>query len=322
MTVRRALVTGVTGQDGGYLAERLVHDGWLVVGTARPGEAVPAHLRALGDRIEIEQLDLRDLDSLTALVRRVEPDETYNLAGISSVAWSWQDPVTTMQVNAVAVAGLLDALRRQQDRTGRPARLLQASSGEIFAGAEQVPQRETTRIAPRSPYGAAKACAHHMLQVHRASSGVHGVNVILYNHESPRRSPLFVTRKITSTVVAIAEGRESVLSLGNLDSRRDWGWAPEYVDAMVRAIRHDQPDDYIVATGVSHSVADFVEAAFLRCGISDWRPYVRVDPDLVRAADPVELVGDASYARSVLGWEPKVAFADVVGRMVDADRTS
>jgi GDPmannose 4,6-dehydratase len=218
----------------------------------------------------------------------------------------------------VLVARLLQLAWELQERSGRAVRLVQASSGEVFAGAQAAPQDESTPLSPQSPYGASKAFAHTLVQVFR-SRGMHASNAILYNHESPRRPTSFVTRKITSTVAAITEGRTDRLVLGNLDARRDWGWAPEYVDAMVRMARADEPDDYVVATGVSHTVADFVAAAFARVGIEDWQRYVTTDPAFVRPMDAVELRGDARRARERLGWQPQVGFAELVGRMVEAD---
>lgn len=319
MKVPAALVTGVTGQDGSYLAEQLVAEGWLVHGTVRLGEAVPTYVAALGDALVLHELDLRDAERLTALLTDAQPDEVYNLAGISSVTQSWQQPVLTAQVNGVAVAGLLEGVRALQEHLGRRVRLLQASSAELFAGSKSAPQDETTAVTPRSPYGASKALAHHLCQVYR-SVDVHAATVVLYNHESPRRPASFVTRKIAQTVAAIGDGAAQDLVLGNLSPRRDWGWAPEYVDAMVRAVRHDQPDDFVVATGVGHSVEEFVAAAFAHVGIEDWRPLVRTDSAFARSVDPVELVGDPSKAARVLGWRPRVGFAEIVGRMVDADR--
>ena len=309
-----ALVTGITGQDGGYLAEQLLADGTVVHGLVRRGEFVPPHLAGC----TLHEVDVLDGGALTAAVRDVAPDEVYNLVGLSSVAYSWQEPVLAAELNGVVVARLLAALWDLQESTGRAARVVQASSAEIFAGAVTAPQDESTPISPRSPYGASKAFAHHLVQVFRGR-GLHGVNAILYNHESPRRPPTFVTRKITSTVAAIAEGRADELVLGNLDARRDWGWAPEYVEALIRAVRHDQPDDYVIATGVAHTVADFVDAAFARVGITDWQPLVRVDEAFIRPVDAVELAGRADRARDVLGWVPQVRFRELVGRMVDAD---
>jgi GDPmannose 4,6-dehydratase len=317
---RTALITGVTGQDGGYLAEQLVADGTSVHGLVRRGEAIADHLTALGAGCTLHAVDIADSDALTEVVEKVAPDEVYNLVGLSSVVQSWQEPVLAAELNGVTVARLLEILWSLQKRTGRQPRLIQASSAEIFAGAASAPQDEGTPLSPRSPYGASKAFAHQLVQVFR-QRGMHATNAILYNHESPRRPPTFVTRKITSTVVAIAQGTANELVLGNLDARRDWGWAPEYVDALVRAVRHDVPDDYVVATGVTRKVSDFVAAAFARVGITDWQGYVRVDPAFVRPSDAVALVGRADRAYEVLGWVPQVDFAELVGRMVDADVT-
>ena len=318
--MRTALITGVSGQDGGYLAEQLVTAGVHVHGVVRSAEVVPAHLLALGSGAVLHEVDLGDHAGLVSLLAQVQPDEVYNLAGISSVGWSWDEPVLTSEVNGVFVARLLQLLWEQQQRTGRQVSFVQASSAEIFAGATASPQDEQTLVAPRSPYGATKAFAHGMVQVFRAR-GMHASNAILYNHESPRRPTSFVTRKITSTVAAIAEGRATGLVLGNLDARRDWGWAPEYVDAMIRLAGHAEGADVVVATGVSHTVADFVAAAFARVGISEWEPLVSTDPAFVRPVDALELVGNPARARELLGWEPKVGFEELVGRMVDADLT-
>ena len=310
-----ALVTGATGQDGSYLVERLLADGVEVHGLVRSedlGSTLP-------EGLVVHELDLdTDPAVLGDLVARVAPDELYNLGGVSSVARSWQDPLLTTRVNGVAALTLRDAARRLQERRGREVRVLQASSAEIFGEPASAPQHEGTPIRPVSPYGAAKAFAHHVAGVER-SRGLFTATAILYNHESPRRPTTFVTRKITSTVAAIATGRADRLVLGNLDARRDWGWAPDYVDAMVRALRHDVPGDYVVATGVAHSVRDFVAAAFEHAGVTDWEPLVEVHPDFIRPADPRLLVGDARVARERLGWSPTVGFADLVGRMVDAE---
>ncbi|WP_392544996.1 GDP-mannose 4,6-dehydratase [Oryzobacter telluris] len=313
-----ALVTGATGQDGSYLVERLLAEGHEVHGLVRRedlGGSLPADL-------VVHELDLASrADDLAGLVDRVSPDELYNLGGISSVAHSWADPVLTARVSGVAAVVLLDAARRLQERRGREVRVLQPSSAEIFGEPAESPQNEATPVRPVSPYGATKAFAHHLAGLER-SRGLFTASVILYNHESPRRPPTFVTRKITSTVAAIAAGRADRLVLGNLDARRDWGWAPDYVDAMVRALRHDEPGDYVVATGEAHSVHDFVGAAFRHVGIDDWARLVEVDPAFIRPADPSLLVGDATRARERLGWVPTVTFDDLVARMVDAERAA
>ena len=310
-----ALVTGAAGQDGSYLVERLLAEGHEVHGLVRSddlGGAVP-------EGLVVHEVDLGTAPAvLAALVDRVGPDELYNLGGISSVARSWEDPVLTTRINGVAALTLMDAARRLQERRGREVRVLQPSSAEIFGEPAHSPQDEETAIRPVSPYGAAKAFAHHVAAVER-SRGLFTATVILYNHESPRRPATFVTRKITSTVAAIAAGRADRLTLGNLDARRDWGWAPDYVDAMVRAVRHDQPGDYVVATGHAHSVRDFVAAAFAHAGVERWERLVDVDPSLLRPADPGLLVGDPTRAREVLGWRPTVGFQDLVGHLVDAE---
>lgn len=313
-----ALVTGITGQDGGYLAERLVRGGGVVHGLVREGEAFPEPLRALGDHVVLHPVELRDDKALARVLKVSGADEVYNLVGVSSVALSWIEPAVAAEVNGAFVARLLQRVWEEQQRRGDPIALVQASSAEIFGSARWSPQDETTPMSPRSPYGASKAFAHHLVQVFRAR-GLHASNAILYNHESPRRPVSFVTRKITSTVAAIAEGRADHLVLGNLDAQRDWGWAPEYVEALILMARHDRGDDFIVATGVAHSVAEFVAAAFNRVGISDWERYVTTDEAFVRPVDPVQLVGDPAKARKLLGWVPRTGFEELVGLMVDAD---
>jgi len=303
----RALVTGITGQDGGYLAERLLEEGVLVHGLVHAADAHAATFTATHPAVTLHVGDLADSASLAAVLEASQPDEVYNLAGISSVAYSWEHPVETAEVTGLGVLRLLSLL---------PAgvRFVQASSAEVF-GEAPAPQSESTPLRPTSPYGVAKVFAHHAVQVHRTRGG-HASNAILYNHESPRRPPAFVTRKITQTVARIARGLESELVLGNVSARRDWGWAPDYVDAMVRAVRAETPDDYVVATGEAHSVEEFALAAFARAGVE---PKLRVDASLVRPGDPPLLVGDASKARAALGWKPTVGFDELVGRMVDAD---
>lgn len=318
MMLRSAVVTGITGQDGGYLAEQLAGEGATVHGVLRPGEPVPPHLTALGHALVLCELELDDEQGLGELLAGTEPDCVINLAGMSSVAQSWAEPVMTAEVNGVFVARLLEQCWQHQQRTRQELRVVQASTAEIFAGTTVSPQDETTPLSTRSPYGASKAFAHHLVQVFRAR-GLHASNAILYNHESPRRPRTFVTRKITSTVAAIARGEASSLILGNLDVQRDWGWAPDYVDAMLRAARAETPDDYVIATGQAHSVREFVAAAMARAGIEDWERLVRVDEAFLRPSDATVLVGDASRARERLGWAPTVPFEEVVGRLVEHD---
>jgi GDPmannose 4,6-dehydratase len=311
----RALITGVGGQDGSYLAERLLAEGVEVhalaldEATGRPAYCPPD--------VEVHLGDLTDIEATRRLVLGLAPDEVYNLAAISSVARSWEQPDLTASVNGTAAVALLESARLLAGR-GRDVRVVQASSAEIFGQPGSSPQDECTPVRPVNPYGAAKAYAHLAVGVFR-QRGLHASSAILYNHESPRRPEHFVTRKITSTVAAIAAGRADHLVLGNLDARRDWGWAPDYVDAMVRSARQEAPGDYVVATGAAHAVRDFVEAAFAAAGIDEWQPLVRQDERFMRPADPVELVGDATRARERLGWAPTTTFADIVERMVRAD---
>ena len=312
-----AFITGVSGQDGGYLAERLLADGTEVHGLVRSVEdATPVQAAMPGLSLHVG--DLNEVDSVARLIRRLAPDEIYNLAGISSVAQSWAEPIETGRVSGLAAAGLLHAAWEFGESEGRRIRVVQASSAEIFGNPDVSPQDESTPIAPITPYGAAKAYAHHMVRVYRGR-GLHAVSAVLYNHESPRRPTTFVTRKITQGAARIARGEQTELRMGNLDARRDWGWAPDYVDAMIRAARHSEPDDYVVATGESHSVREFVEAAFVHAGVEDWEHYVRVDPAFVRPVDAIELTGDSGRAKRTLGWRTTMSFSEIVARMVEAD---
>ena len=306
----RAFITGIGGQDGTYLAERLVGEGVEVHALVLDSDGPPAHCP---DEVVLHRGDLGDLAATRRLVLELAPQEVYNLGAISSVAQSWDEPDLTAHVNGQAAVALMESARLVGD-----VRFVQASSAEIFGEPATSPQTETTAIAPVNPYGAAKAFAHLAARVFRQRD-LHVSSAILYNHESPRRHERFVTRKITSTVAAIARGDADELVLGNLDARRDWGWAPDYVDAMVRAARADEPGDYVIATGRAHSVRDFVAAAFAAAGIDDWEPLVRQDAAFFRPADPSELVGDATRIRDELGWEPTVAFEEIVARMVAAD---
>ncbi|MCW2539771.1 MAG: GDP-mannose 4,6 dehydratase [Frankiales bacterium] len=306
------MVTGVTGQDGWYLCQLLREHGFEVFGLVRPGDsaAVPPEVSELAG-------DLRDEKSLAAALELVRPDHVYNLAGLSSVAASWHDPATTSEVNGTGVLRLLHAVREFADRTGVSPRVVQASSAEIF-GRAPAPQNEQTPIAPISPYGVAKAAAHHAVRVYR-QAGVDVRSAILYNHESPRRPPTFVTRRITQSAAHIKLGLIDSIALGNLDARRDWGFAGDYMAAMYLIAEHDVPDDFVVATGVSHTVAEFVAAAFAQVGIEDWQSRVTVDPALTRPADVSEQRGDAGKAHRELGWQPLVSFDELVGQMVEAD---
>jgi GDPmannose 4,6-dehydratase len=318
--VPRAFVTGITGQDGGYLVEQLLAEGTEVHGMFRPDDDDAVRdLLSRAPGVVLHQGDLGDADRLGELVAVIEPDEIYNLGGISSVAYSWQEPVLTAQLSGVAAAAVLEAAWKLQENTGRRVAFLQPSSAEIFGYAAVSPQDESTPVRPVSPYGAAKAYAHHMARVYRGR-GLHVATCIFFNHESPRRPPAFVTRKITAAAARIGSEGSGVIRLGNLDARRDWGWAPDYVDAMVRAVRHEIAGDFVVATGETHTVADFAEAALRRAGLGDdWREHVEVDAEFLRPVDAPTLVGDAGKARRELGWKPTVRFEELVGRMVDHD---
>jgi GDPmannose 4,6-dehydratase len=306
----RALITGITGQDGSYLAERLLADGVDVHGTAQRAEEphVPGTTQHAVDLSE---------SGIGELITQLRPDVIYNLAAISSVYGSWREPELTARVNGLAVAQMLAAAKSLAD-SGHPTRFIQASSAEIFGVPSEVPQTEDTAVRPTSPYGAAKAYAHGLVGVYR-TAGVWAAAAILYNHESPRRPETFVTRKITAAAARISRGRQDSLQLGNLAARRDWGWAPDYVDAIVRLSRAETPSDVVVATGVAHSVEDFVAAAFARVGIDDWRSYVDVADDLLRTGDAPQQLGDARRAQSQLGWKPTMGFEEIVAAMVDAD---
>ncbi len=315
--MNRALVTGATGQDGSYLCERLADDGLEVHAVVEDATAAAEHpwLQA----VQLHQLDLRDTAALQGLVAAVAPGELYNLAGLSSVARSWTEPVLTAQVNGLAVAVLLQAAWELQRGAGEPVRFVQASSAEMFGTAPHSPQDESTPIAPTNPYGAAKANAHQLVGVYRGL-GLHASSCILYNHESPRRPDTFVTRKISKAAARIARGEQDTLALGALDVRRDWGWAPDYVDGMVRAARHEVAGDYVLATGVTHTVREFAAAAFTAAGITEWEHLVQVDQEFLRPVETAQLCGDSTRARQVLGWGHSVDFDTLVQRMVDADR--
>ena len=317
MTAVRALVTGATGQDGSYLVEQLLAEGAEVHALVRDEDGVHG-ASSLPAGVHAHVADLTNGSALEGVVADVRPVELYNLGGLSSVAQSWQEPALTAQVTGVAVGHLLHAAFQLQERTGEQVRVVQASSAEIFGHATQVPQDEDTPVRPLTPYGAAKAYAHHLVGVYRAR-GLHASACILYNHESPRRPEAFVTRKITAAAASIALGLQEELAMGNLDARRDWGWAPDYVSAMVLAARADVARDYVVATGVAHSVRDFVAAAFRAAGVEDWESRVTLDPRFARPSDAPEQVGNSARARELLGWSPTVGFDDIVRRMVQHD---
>jgi GDPmannose 4,6-dehydratase len=308
----RVLITGVFGQDGWCLARLLTERGAVVHGTDRHEERVAAGAPDLPG-VELHHADLLDESAMGRLVSEIEPTQIYNLAGSTSVARSWSHPAESAEILGVGAVRLL-AAAWELHADGKPVRLLQASSAEIFGDPVETPQTEQTRVAPVTPYGAAKAFAHSMVHVYR-DRGLYAVNAILYNHESPRRPSTFVAAKIAKGVADIAAGRQTALSLGNLDVHRDWGFAPDYVDAMTRMLDTDIPDDYVVATGDSRSVRDFVREAFAVVGIDDWEEYVQIDPSLFRPADPRSLVGDSARLRH-LGWKPSLTFGELVEAMV------
>ncbi len=315
MSRRVALITGITGQDGSYLAELLLEKGYRVVGMVRRSSAENFYrIEHIRDRIELEQADLLDQYSLIDVLKRTQPAEVYNLAAMSFVPTSWSQPVLTTEFDAVGVTRILEAIRL----TNPEARFYQASSSEMFGKVREVPQRETTPFHPRSPYGVAKVYGHHITVNYRESYGLFACSGILFNHESPRRGKEFVTRKVTDGVARIKLGLAESLKLGNLNAHRDWGFAGDYVRAMWMMLQQDSPDDYVVATGESHSVQELVELAFAHVGL-DWKSYVREDPSLIRPAEVDTLLGDWTHAREKLGWKPEVSFAQLVQMMVDAD---
>ncbi|HEU4588033.1 MAG TPA: GDP-mannose 4,6-dehydratase [Gemmatimonadales bacterium] len=311
----RALITGITGQDGSYLAEHLLAKGYDVVGVVRrTSHHSYERIEHLLDRITIVAADLLDQHSLTVVLQETRPDEVYNLAAQSYVPTSWTQPVLTGEFTALGVTRILEAIRLVHPT----ARFYQASSSEMFGKVAETPQRETTQFYPRSPYGVAKVYGHWITVNYRESYGLYAVSGILFNHESPRRGIEFVTRKVTDGVARIKHGLATELRLGNLDAKRDWGFAGDYVDAMWRMLQQPTPQDYVIGTGVAHSVRDLVEVAFAHVGL-DWRKYVVVDPKFIRPAEVDLLLADPSKARKELGWNPTVSFEQLVGMMVDAD---
>lgn len=311
----KALITGVTGQDGSYLAEFLLEQGYDVVGMVRRTSTVNFHRMVhIQDKIEIVPGDLLDQFSLVHILEEYRPDEVYNLAAQSFVPTSWNQPVFTGEVTALGVTRMLDAIRIVDPKI----RFYQASSSEMFGKVMEVPQSETTPFYPRSPYGVAKVYGHWITINYRESFDLHATSGILFNHESPRRGLEFVTRKITHNVAKIKLGLSDKLPMGNLDARRDWGFAGDYVRAMWLMLQQDEPEDFVIATGETHSVEEFLELAFGHVDL-DWRDYVYQDERFMRPAEVDLLVGDPSKAGQRLGWEPQVTFAELVAMMVDAD---
>jgi GDPmannose 4,6-dehydratase len=315
-----ALITGITGQDGLYLAELLLGKGYEVFGLIRgqnnPKEAL---VRDAVPGVTLLSGDLQDMSSLLRALERAQPDEVYNLGAISYVAYSWEQASLTSSVTGMGVLSLLEAIRLYSHGEPDKVRFYQASSSEMFGKVQSVPQSESTLLWPRSPYGVAKVYGHYMTINYRESYGMHASSGILFNHESPRRGPEFVTRKVAMAVARISRGLQSELRLGNLDARRDWGYAGDYVEAMWLMLQADQPDDYVIGTGETHSIRELVELAFQHVGIDDWERHVVVDPEFFRPAEVDLLIADATKAREKLGWKPTVLFADLVRMMVDAD---
>jgi GDPmannose 4,6-dehydratase len=312
---KRALITGITGQDGSYLADCLLAKGYEVYGMVRRSSAPNLwRIEHVLDRVTLKPADLLDQLSLLRLLEDVHPQEVYNLAAMSFVPASWDQPMLTGECNSLGVTRMLDAIRRVDPSI----RFYQASSSEMFGKVREVPQTERTPFHPRSPYGVSKVFAHYITVNYRESYGLYAVSGMLFNHESPRRGLEFVTRKVSDGVARIKLGLADRLSIGNLEAHRDWGFAGDYVNAMWLMLQQDQPEDYVVATGVSHSVRDLVELAFAHAGL-DWTKHVYLDPALRRPAEVDHLLGDASRARNELGWEPTVGFEQLVAMMVDAD---
>jgi GDPmannose 4,6-dehydratase len=312
---KRAIITGITGQDGSYLAELLLSKGYEVVGTVRRASAPNFwRIQHLLHRVTIKPADLLDQLSIIRVVDEVRPHELYNLAAMSFVPASWDQPMLTGEFNAQGVTRVLEAIRQVD-----PAiRLYQASSSEMFGKVREVPQSELTPFYPRSPYGVSKVFAHYITVNYRESYDMFAVSGMLFNHESPRRGLEFVTRKVTDAVARIKLGVQDTLSLGNLDAHRDWGFAGDYVHAMWLMLQQERADDYVIATGISHSVRDLVEVAFGHAGL-DWQKHVSLDPKLIRPAEVEHLIGDSTKARTQLGWQPSVDFTGLVKMMVDAD---
>ena len=315
MAAKRALVTGITGQDGSYLAELLLEKGYEVHGLVRRSSTETfQRLEQVRDRLTLHTGDLLDQRSLGDVMRAAEPEEIYNLAAMSFVAASWNQPVLTAEFSGVGVTRMLEAMREVVPE----ARFYQASSSEMFGKVLETPQNEQTPFYPRSPYGVAKAYGHFITVNYRESYGLHACSGILFNHESPRRGLEFVTRKVTHGAAAIKLGRQQGLRLGNLEARRDWGYAPDYVEMMWRMLQQDEPDDYVIGTGESHTVRELVEIAFDQVGL-DPDEHLEIDPALLRPAEVEHLIADPTKAREQLGWQTTVSFEEMIRLMVDHD---
>ncbi len=314
--MKTALITGITGQDGSYLADFLLEKGYKVYGmTRRVSVPTLGRVEHIMDKITLIDGDLLDQASVMRVLKDTQPDEVYNLAAMSFVPHSWQQPELTGQYTGLGVTRMLEAIRQINPQT----KFYQASSSEMFGKVQEVPQKESTPFYPRSPYGVAKAYGHYITVNYRESYDMFAVNGILFNHESPRRGFEFVTRKISDGVARIAAGLPHKIRLGNLDAKRDWGYAGDYVEAMWLMLQQDTPQDFVIATGEQHSVRDFVEEAFKVIGITDWQKHVELDPKLLRSAEVHTLLGDPSKAKRILGWQPRVSFKELVKMMVEAD---
>ncbi len=315
---KRALITGITGQDGLYLAEHLLAKGYEVFGLIR-GQNNPKYqlVRDTVPGVKLLTGDLTDLSSLLRALESSKPTEVYNLGAISFVAYSWENAHVTSDVTGMGVLNILEAIRLYDH--ANEVRFYQASSSEMFGKVQQVPQTEETLLWPRSPYGVAKVYGHYMTINYRESYGMHASSGILFNHESPRRGPEFVTRKVTQAVARISLGLQDTIAMGNLDAKRDWGFAGDYVDAMWRMLQQDTADDYVISTNETHTIRELLDVAFARIGVDDWTSKVYLDPAFVRPAEVDLLIGDCAKAQDKLGWKPTVGFTDLVEMMVDSD---
>jgi GDPmannose 4,6-dehydratase len=316
----RALITGITGQDGLYLAELLLSKGYEVYGLMR-GQNNPKRelVETTVPGVHILTGDLTDFSSLVRALEVAKPDEFYNLGAISFVAYSWENAALTSDVTGKGVLNALEAVRLYNGSDPRKVRFYQASSSEMFGKVQAVPQSEDTLLWPRSPYGVAKVFGHYMTINYRESYGMHASSGVLFNHESPRRGPEFVTRKVTQAVARIKLGLQDSITLGNLDARRDWGFAGDYVEAMWLMLQQDEADDYVISTGETHEIRELLDVAFKAAGIEEWEPYIKQDPRFMRPAEVDLLIGDSTKARTALGWLPKVDFPSLVTMMVEND---
>ncbi len=318
--MKRALITGITGQDGRHLSQFLAGKGYQVFGLVH-GQANPKIdlVQSENPALELLEGDLRDLSSLIAVVEQVQPDEVFNLGAISFVQLSFKQAELTAEITGLGVLRMLEAVRIVGGTQNNPIRFYQASSSEMFGKVHETPQTETTPFHPRSPYGVAKVFGHYTTLNYREAYGIHASSGILFNHEGPRRGLEFVTRKVTNSVARIKLGLQEVITMGNIDSSRDWGYAGDYVEAMWMMLQQDEPDDYVIATGETHTIRELLDVAFKHAGIDDWSSYVKQDPRFYRPAEVDLLIGDASKAHSKLGWKPRVSFNELVQMMYEHD---